>query len=507
MDKFRLRNFVDRLIAMGEVDVHDEPVPLSDVARHLDENPKAVLFRKAGPEQAELVGGVLGSRRRIAAAFDVPKRESFSEMSRRLETPIPPVEVSRRDAPVQQVVLTGASVDLTKLPVHVQHAGDGGPYISAGMDFSVNPDTGLTNIGFRRLMLRGRHEAGFNLYAPTDLKEMYRKCVARGGRLPLSFVVGCHPLDSMAGILRLAGDEVSLLGALRGEPVPMVRCETNDLLVPADAEFVIEGYVDERGYSEPEGPYGEFMGYYGEMKQNPVFHVTAITKRRDALFQTITISGRRIDLTETVLMGAIEAETTAWKALLTAIREPVAIHATAASNGNHHIRVAIRQRAPGDARNAIAALLGSLINVKHVFIVDEDIDVFSDEQMEWAMSTRFQADRDLIVQSGMRAIPLDPSLEGKRVTAKAGFDMTVPFGKLKSREWATPEPPVVRPAGRFANVRQALESQPMTFVDLMNALGTQDGREIVVALDALRGEGSLTRLVQGEYALKTTEKT
>lgn len=502
MDKFRLRSFIARLIQMGEVEVHEEPVPLSDLARHLDCNPKAVLFRKAGPEQAEVVGGVLGSRRRIAEAFGVSEREVFSEMARRLEKPIPPFEVSSSEAPVHEVVLSGESADLTKLPVHLQHAWDGGPYISAGIDFTVDPDTGLTNIGFRRLMLRSRREAGFNLYAPTDLKEMYRKCAARGGRLPVSFVVGSYPLDSMAAIQRIACDEVSLMGALRGEPVPMVRCMTNDLMVPADAEIVIEGYIDERGYSEPEGPYGEFMGYYGEMKLNPVFHVTAITKRRDALFQTITISGKRIDLTETAVMGAIETEATAWKTLLTAIREPVAVHATAASNGSHHLRVAMRQRAPGEARNAIAALLGSVANIKHVFVVDEDVDVFSDERMEWAMSTRFQADRDLVVQSGFRAIPLDPSLEGRRTGAKAGFDMTVPFGKLRSRELTTPEPPVIKPTARFQSVRQALEAQSMMFADLMNALGTQDGREIVLALEELRNEEQLARLQHGEYALK-----
>jgi 2,5-furandicarboxylate decarboxylase 1 len=500
MNKFRLRSFVEHLIELGEVEVHDEPVPLSNIARHLDCNPKAVLFRKAGPEQVELVGGVLGSRRRVAEAFGVDEGQISAEMSRRLTKPVSPVEVKSSDAPVHEIVLTGEQADLTQLPAHVQHSCDGAPYISAGIDFTVDPETGLVNVGYRRLMLRGRREAGFNLYAPTDLKEIYRKCAARGGQLPVSFVIGSHPVDCMAAVQRLSGDEIALMGALRQEPVPLVRCITNDIRVPADAEMIIEGYVDERGYRELEGPYGEFMGYYGGMRPNPTFHVTAITKRRDALFQTITISGRRLGLTDNATMCAIESEATIWNTLKTAIREAVGVHVIAAGNGMHHVRVSIRQRVPGEARNVIAAVFGSVANAKHVFVVDEDVDIYSDEQMEWALSTRFQADRDMIIASNFRAIPLDPSLDGP-TGAKAGFDLTVPFGKRTSRAWETPLPPVIDQVGRFDSVRAALESQPMMFTQIMNALGTQDGREIVLALDELRQAGVLARLSEGEYSL------
>lgn len=501
-DKFRLRRFVDRLVALGEVEVHEEPVALAEVAAHLNGNPKAVLFRKAGPEGAELIGGVLGSRARVAAAFGVEERALLGETLKRIGALHPAAEVPSSDAPVHQVVLTGKDADFTALPVHLLHEHDGGPYISAGIDFTVNPETGFTNIGFRRLMLRGRREAGTNLYAPTDLREAYRRQAARGQSVPCSFVVGSHPVDSIAAMQRVAGDDLALLGAFRGEPVPVVRCVTNELRVPADAEMVLEGFLDERGYSELEGPFGEFMGYYGEMKPNPVFHLTAITRRRDALFQTMTISGRRIGLSEAAVIGAIECEANAWKTLLTAVREPLAVHATLASNGNHNVRVAMRQRVPGEARNAIAALLGSHSNIKHVFVVDEDLDVFSDEDMEWALSTRFQADRDLVVQSGYRAIRLDPSLEGKRVTAKAGFDLTVPFGKLGSREFTVGDPPRIVPERKYASVREALQAGPASFAELMRRLGSEDGREIVLALEELRGEGRLERLEHGEYALK-----
>src|SRR6185437_694233 len=199
------------------------------------------------------------------------------------------VEVPSKAAPVQQVVLTGDQIDVTALPVHLQHGQDGGPYISASVDFAVDAQTGLVNSGLRRLMLRGKRETGVDLNAPSDLRAIYIAAQTRGETLPVSFVVGAHPIDHVAATMRVPGDELELVAKLRDAPLPVVKCVTNDIRVPADAEFVIEGYLDARGYVEDEGPYGEYLGYYGGMKLNPVFHVTAITRRRDAVFQTLTI--------------------------------------------------------------------------------------------------------------------------------------------------------------------------------------------------------------------------
>ena len=411
------------------------------------------------------------------------------------------IEIAAADAPVQQVVWTGGDADFTRLPVPFQHERDGGPYLSATIDVVRNPETGLTNLGCRRMMLRGRHEAGVDLNAPSDLQAIYRASAARGEKLPVSFILGAHPVDHVAANMRIPVDEVGLIAALRGAPLAVVRCVTNDLLVPADAEMVLEGYLDEHGYSDDEGPYGEFLGYYGVMKRNPVFHLTAIPMRHDALFQTSTISGRHIGRTDTAVLNTLKTESVVWRALQTAIRQPVAVYATPTSGGGFHVRAAIRQLVPGEARNAIAAILGCLANVKHAFVVDDDIDIFDDGQVEWAMSTRFQADRDLVVEGGYRALPLDPSLEGSRTGAKAGFDMTVPFGKRASVEWQVSDPPLLDGDARFDSVRDALEDGPRTFGELMACLGSRDGRDIVLALDELRQAGRLSRGEGGVYRL------
>ncbi|HXP32009.1 MAG TPA: UbiD family decarboxylase [Stellaceae bacterium] len=500
-ERFRLRRFMEFLVARGDCEVHDAPIDLVDVAALLDGNRNAVWLKSVGPERAELVGNVMGARSRLALALDTDVANFPEVLRERLARPIAPVEVSSAAAPVQAEVLRGEAADLSRLPVHLQHGFDGAPYISASIDFARDPATQWTNMGCRRMMLRGPHSAGIDLNAPSDLRALYQSAVAKGEPLPVAYTVGSHPADFLAALAAtMPMDELRLIGAIRASPVPIVKCVSIDVWVPADAEYVLEGYLDPRGLVEPEGPYGEYVGYYGTLKRNPVFHLTALTRRRDALFQTVTIGGRSLATTDTAQLGAAKTEAAVWAALQHAIREPVAVCCTASSGGMYNLRVALRQRYPGEARNAIAAVFGSTADVKHVFVFDEDIDVFSDEQVDWALATRFQADRDFVAASGFRAVPLDPSLAGSRTGAKAGFDCTRPFGRSDAFEYAIPEPPRL-PEREHRSVEAVLEAGPATYLDLMAALGTRDGREILPVLDRLYGEGRLMRLDDGRYTL------
>ena len=256
------------------------------------------------------------------------------------------------------------------------------------------------------------------------------------------------------------------------------------------------------GWAEPEGPYGEYVGYYGRMKTNPVFHLTAVTMRRDALFQTITIGGRFLGATDTAQLVSIRTETAVWQALRNSISTPVAVHATPSSGGQYSVRLSLRQRYPGEARNAIHCILGSNADVKNVFVVDDDIDVFSDAQIDWALATRFQPDRDLVVAEGLRTFPLDPSLLGSRTGGKAGFDLTFPFGWQANNEFSVPRAPEPVLQKDKLTVRQALESGPKSFFEMVTLTGSRDGREVVRALDILRKEQGIGRTETGQYLLK-----
>src|SRR5215468_9604977 len=320
LDRFRLRRFVENLAGTDELERREAPVDLADIAQILDGNPRAVHFLAAGPERQELVGNVVSSRNRIAQAFGVAPERMAAEIGRRLANAPQIVEVNRTDAPAQEVMLIGEEADLTALPVHLQHGLDGAPYISASIDYAVDARTGWTNVGIRRLMLRGRRETGVDLVSPSDLRALYEASAAAGKPLPVSFVVGAHPADHIAAVMRMPVDELGIVASLRDAPLPAVKCVTNDIRVPADAEMVLEGYFDARGHVEAEGPYGEFLGYYGAVKRNPVFHLTAITHRSDALFQTATIGGKMLARTDTAQLTTVKTESAAWAGLLTAVR-------------------------------------------------------------------------------------------------------------------------------------------------------------------------------------------
>src|SRR5205814_3544498 len=149
--------------------------------------------------------------------------ELLHEVQSRLRNPPQVVEVSRVAAPAQAGVLTGDDADLTALPVHLQHGADGAPYISSSTDFVVDPRTGFTNVGIRRLMLRGRREAGVDLNSPSDLRAIYEASAAAGAPLPVSFVIGSHPIDHLAAVMRLPSDDLALMSSLREAPLPVVN--------------------------------------------------------------------------------------------------------------------------------------------------------------------------------------------------------------------------------------------------------------------------------------------
>jgi UbiD family decarboxylase len=501
LDKFRLRNFIEKLIVIGEMEVHEEAVSLADLSTVIESSAKAKYFKRVGAEQYEMVAAVSGSRKRLAAAFGTDERNMIHEYARRMNDPQPVVEVPSSEAPVHQVVLRGDDIDLTKLPFHLQHELDGAPYISSGIDYTVDPKTGRTNVGCRRLMFRDRKTMRANLSQPSDLKKSYIACVERSEKLPASFAIGSHPLDYLAAGLRLPGDEFGLVATLRGEPVPMVRGLTNGVLAPADAEMIIEGYFDELGYREQEGPYGEFYGFYGPVHMDPVFHVTAICMRKDALHQTVFHSGGHLAWTESGNLGGLNAELQIWKVLRAAGIEPAAVMAVPGSNGRQHVRVALKRGQPGQARYTISAL-HAIPRVKHVFIVDDDVDVFDDEQMEWAMSTRFRASSDIVIATGYPGFYMDPTVDKDGLTDKAGFDLTAPYGVPDTIETRRPRAPRFSGAKRFDSARAALASGPMYFSQLMDALGSTDGREIALELHALHEQGVLKRLRDGEWALK-----
>jgi UbiD family decarboxylase len=502
-NQFRLRRFVDELIDLGEVEVHEEPVRMVDLSGIIEGTDKATLFRRAGPQEYELVAAVSGSRSRVASAFGVPASQVSHEYLRRLDAPQPLVEVSSTAAPVHQVVQTDGNIDVTQLPFFLQHELDGGPYISSAIDFSVDPFSGKRNVGCRRLMLRDERTLTSNLTQQSDLRDIYRGCVEAHQPLPVSFVIGTHPLDFLAATLRVkTDDEVDLVARMRAAPLPLVKSITNDLMVPADAELVLEGYFDAEGWRVLDGPYGEWWGFYGPTHPDPLFHVTAITMRRDVLYQTVLHGTRHLERCDSNAVANVTVEANAWQALKTEGIEASSVYHVGSAPTGTQLRVALRAGQSGKAREAIAVLFKMPL-VKHVTVVDDDVDVSSDAEVNWAHATRMRPDRDVVIESGFRGRPgLDHTIDEHGTISKIGFDATIPRGAPDDIDHWRPQPPGVEArAARYISVREALAGGPKHFVQLVDGLGSGDGREVALELEQLRRAGQVDRLRDGEWHL------
>ena len=500
-NKFRLRTFMDHLSTIGELEVHEEPLAMTDITAIIEDSPKAIHFKCAGPQKYEMFAGFIGNKRRLAAAFGLDdSKKVLPEYMRRLQNPQKVAEVASADAPVHQVVLKGDDIDLTKLPFYLQHQLDGAPYISAAMDYTINPADGKPNVGCRRLMLRSKQELRCNLTQLSDLKRIYVAAAERKERLPVSFVIGAHPLDFMSAAIKVPMDEFALVATMRGETLPMVRGITNNIPVPADAEMVLEGYLDELGYSEKEGPYGELYGYYGPMHDDPVFHVTAITHRRDMLNHTVLHGGPQIRRNDASLIGGLSSEARVWQTLKGADFDITDVHCPESATGLHICRVALKQKAVGDARRAIETLFKMPL-MRLIYIVDPDVDVHSHEALDWAHCTRFRGDRDIMTEAGHFALSMDPTIDAEGKMVKVGYDFTEPFDAPPKIENLLSFAPTIRPAAKKQSIKETLDSGPKHFYQLMEAAGTTDGRAITLELDVMRAARSVGRTPDGLWCL------
>ncbi len=511
--KHTLRAFLDQLEQVGELERHREPVSLRALPRIHEASDKAILFEQVAGCDTSLLANAMATRRSFAIALDVAPEEVMFELARRITASIEPVRVT--DAPVQEVVIKGDDVDVTRLPVYLQHEFDGGMYVSGGVDVTRDAETGRYNTGVRRLMLRGRAATGIDLVAPSDMRALYLRARAEGRRFEAALVIGLHPLEYIATQLRTEADEYALMGGVSGEPVQLVRCVTIDLEVPAHAEIVLEGYI-EGDWDNPEGPFGEYHGAYGGSHLDPIFNVTAITRRHDAIYQTATIGGKNLAHTDQAVMLGLCTEVAVWEALRRAVAEPKNVYCPPGATGMHNVRIALNTRDPGDGRNAVLAALASMGNCKFAVAVDEDIDIFSDAMTEWAISTRSQPDTDVIVLSDMRTVPLDPSLPrhaGAPVTtSKMGIDATRRKDK-PSEIFDIPRPPFAdaglpeipidgnRLDDLNALAKRLLEllGDGARFVDFLAALPDVHEGDVMRALGELRDRGEIAFASGGIY--------
>jgi 2,5-furandicarboxylate decarboxylase 1 len=356
---------------------------------------KGLLFNNVIDSRFPVVTNLMASYERMAMALDCGIEELPQVYGTRVKKPIAPVTVAREHAPVKEVVLRESEIDLSALPIPWHNGLDGGPYITAGCTIMRDPETGAQNIGIYRHHVFNEREMGvwfFGSHHGGHIVDVYER---RGERAPFAIAIGHHPGFLMGAAARLPGigGEYEAAGALLGEPVELVQAETSDLMVPAQAEFIIEGYIVP-GQLRREGPFGEWPGHYLNEEDVAVMTVTAITHRRDAIWQDI-IGAQR----EHLLMGGIPRAGSVYRAVKEVVPTVKAVNIPAHSR--MHCYVSIKRRTNVDAkRAAFAALNTEPENLRAVIVVDDDINVYDDGDVLWAVGTRFDATRDLTVIQG-----------------------------------------------------------------------------------------------------------
>jgi 2,5-furandicarboxylate decarboxylase 1 len=373
-----------------------------------------LIFEKVKGTSWPIITNVHASRARLAMAMSCEPAEMLRTYLRAMERPVPPVMVPT--GPVKEVVRRGAEVNLYDLPQILHHEGDGGAYLTAAISFAKDPTSDVWNCAYNRLMIQGRDTTSIHLTLGKHLWEYHRLAEERGQPLPVAFAIGVHPAIAL-GALAIGSvdeDERGIMGGLLGEPLELVKAETSDVLVPAHAELVIEGEI--LPYERtPEGPFGEFTGYSLGQRQREVLKVKAVTHRRGAMFQDISVAHL-----DHMLLSTIPIEANLYRAVRAMVPSVKAVRVPAPFT----CFVSIEQRIPGQAKNAMLAVLGADLYMKRVVVVDHDVDVFDDRQVNWAIATRCQPDRDITIVTNARGSDLDPSTKEDGYSAKWGVDAT-----------------------------------------------------------------------------------
>jgi 2,5-furandicarboxylate decarboxylase 1 len=413
----------DLLVVEREVEAGQETCSIVKALEPL--GAPAVLFTAVRGSRWPVVMGLFGTRHRIAAMIGTDEGTALDRVLALQDGPLADVE-EVDDAPAQQWRRTGDEVSLADLPIAVHSRDDAAPYITSGVIVARDPRTGLINTGMYRMMVLDERHVTVNAAPDHDLGRILAKAHQDGTTVPIAIVIGHHPAYLVASQVKNPAtvDSHRIAATLMGGPLRVAPALTVDLPIPADAEIIIEGVIDPDAMSE-EGPFGEFSYYYGATNA-PVCTVQAVTARTDAVFLDLHPTHR--EHLGLWLFPGREAR------FLQRVREScpgvqrvrIPFH-----SGGLTAFISISKEHEGDGKQAILAGLAADHFLKQIVVVDDDIDIFDDRRVLWAVAVRSQADADLVTLEGARGIKMDPSATAftdrgrpDYVSAKAGVDAT-----------------------------------------------------------------------------------
>ncbi|PAV11300.1 hypothetical protein ASJ81_10660 [Methanosarcina spelaei] len=402
------RAFIDQLKENGKlVEIFQSVSPRFEASRIARAAKAPVFFHNISG--SKVIMNLLGSRDELASVLGVPKEEII----KRLSEVSPEGEVRLvSESPTLEVIED--QVDLTKLPILTHFEKDGAPYITAGI--VVSEYGGTINASIHRLMLAGKDKLAVRLVPPRHTYLLHKKAAEKGELLPVAIVLGCDPTIIYATSTRVpVGKEFEYAAALRGAPVELFEC-ANGVKVP-HAEIVLEGYIDPVEKID-EGPFVDITGTYDVIRKEPVIHITRVIHRKDPIYHGILPAGP-----EHLLMMGVPYEPRIYRA----VGEVTTVKNVVLTEGGCcylHAVVQIEKQTEGDGKNAIMAAFAAHTSLKHVVIVDEDINIFDPNDVEFAIATRVKGDVDILIIPNVRGSSLDPRGAPDGTTTKVGIDAT-----------------------------------------------------------------------------------
>jgi 2,5-furandicarboxylate decarboxylase 1 len=517
------RQFLDRLRQTGElVDLH-QAVDIRHIATLVDQASTALYFHNVIGYDMPVVSGIIRTRERAIASLGCETyREIEDKLTQAIAKPIPPKYV--KTSPTREVVLVGDDVDLFKIPIPMSSVYDGGPMITAGVVITRDPELGI-NSGIYRFIVKEKNLTGIDIVTPNNMRMFAQRAFERGEALPISISIGTHPIEITGSGYRapLGVDEMAIAGGIRGAPVELAPCQTIDMPYIADAEIVLEAEILPTGWTWPEGRFGEFTRLMGGLHWNPLVRIKAISMRKDAIYYNLHMPWENTWLAAPTRYAAIR------QALRTAGVQVKDINVTLGGCAFWHAVISIKKQ-PGEAKNALLAAL-SVMDLKHVVVVDDDIDVFDPMDVEWAIATRVQGDKDVMIVSNARAKPLDPSLlQGAGVVptgAKVGIDATIPDGipkehyerityayadKAKIDDYVNGKADEEGEAGDEAAVEKlagkilaAIDKEPLYYTDVAERFSSYDFRTVARAIGHLHATEKLWQDLRGRLCVRDSE--
>jgi 2,5-furandicarboxylate decarboxylase 1 len=372
-----------------------------------------------------VVTNLTASRELCASMLGIDPRRVAMDYAERVNRRVAPIKVEAPDAPVKEVRETGADVNLLKFPILTHNYMDPGPYIGTGFCTTYDPDSGIDNTCLQRIWVKSERRTGYWPAVVSHSMRNLEKWWGRGEDMPIAVWIGHHPAAISGGQARLGYPESHYpsMGGVLGEPLRLVGTETfgDKILVPADAEMVIEGYVP-RDVFEAEGPFGEYPGYIGPQRPSQVIEVTCVTHRKDAIYHGLGV-GQADHL---VLLGNFPMEARLYSVVKSVVPELLNVFVPISGRRNH-VYLQVRKTRAGIGKEAIMAALPVDSRIKHVFVVDEDVDLFDEGEILWSVAYRSQWDKDLVVVKGASVFPLDPSVPAPGdFGTRGGIDATCP---------------------------------------------------------------------------------